>query len=247
LSLDTPAPPTGTQAVPKDARVCPNCSATNPSGALFCEDCGYDFTTGQMPRPLAPPAGLDTPAPSDSSTPAAVQPPPSLPAPASPSSDATPSSSSPSTSPPSTGPSSQATPVEWVVEVWVDPDWYAAQDVSDPCPSAGMPIVVPLHVRSALVGRTSVSRNIHPEIDLATDTGVSRRHAQLSTDGQRWWVEDLQSANGTYVGAAGEALPTSPVPAGQRTELSDDGRVYVGAWTRLVVRKATAAEATGTL
>ena len=110
-----------------------------------------------------------------------------------------------------------------------------------------MPIVVPLRGKSVLVGRTSVSRNIHPEVDLATDTGVSRRHAQLSTDGQRWWVEDLQSANGTYVGTAGESLPTSPVPAGQRAELPDDGRVYVGAWTRLVVRKATAAEAAGVL
>ena len=51
------------------------------------------------------------------------------------------------------------------------------------------------------------------------DPGVSRRQAQLTTDGQRWWVEDLQSSNGTYVGPASGPLPTDPVPPGQRREL----------------------------
>jgi uncharacterized protein YegJ (DUF2314 family) len=105
-----------------------------------------------------------------------------------------------------------------------------------------MPAVVPIRATSVLIGRTSASRNIHPEIDLAADTGVSRRHAQLSTDGQRWWVEDLQSANGTFVGVAGDPLPTSGVTPGQRVEVPEDGRVYVGAWTRLVVRKASPSE-----
>ena len=27
---------------------CPNCAAHNPPGALFCEACGYDFTTGRQ-------------------------------------------------------------------------------------------------------------------------------------------------------------------------------------------------------
>jgi FHA domain/zinc-ribbon domain len=194
LSLDTPAAAT---------RTCPNCSTDNPADALFCENCGYDFTTGQLPRPLAPPdlasaQGVPPPAP-----------------------DGT---------------------VDWVAEVWIDPDWYAAQGVTDPLPSAGEPAVVPLAERTVLVGRTSTSRNIHPQIDCSADSGVSRRHAQLSTDGQRWWVEDLQSSNGTYVGGAGEPLPTTPVPPGQRVELADDDRVYVGAWTRIVVRRAAPGE-----
>jgi hypothetical protein len=190
---------------------CPNCGAGSLPGALFCEDCGYDFTTGQLPRPpqppLLPPSG--TGAPSD--LPGAVPP----------------------------GPQGQ---VEWVAEVWVDPDWHAAQDVSEPCPSPGMPEVLPLRGTSQLIGRRSVSRNIHPQIDCGADTGVSRRHAQLTTDGQRWWVEDLQSSNGTYVGTGGSPLPDDPVPPGQRTELPDDARLYVGAWTRIVVRPATAEE-----
>ena len=106
-------------------------------------------------------------------------------------------------------------------------------------PSPGLPAVVGLTARSLLIGRVSPSRNIHPDIDCTADTGVSRRHAQLTTDGQRWFVEDLGSSNGTFVGPASGPLPEDPIPVGPRTELDDDDRIYVGAWTRIVVRNAT--------
>ena len=93
-----------------------------------------------------------------------------------------------------------------------------------------------------LIGRTSASRNIHPEVEVVGDTGVSRRHAQLTHDGRRWWVEDLQSANGTYIGVSGSPLPVQPINPGQRAELPEDGRIYLGAWTRLVIRKALPSE-----
>jgi len=185
----------------------------NTADALFCEGCGYDFTTGTMPRQSAPTNPLDLGA-----------------APAQP---AVPDSVAP------------AIEVEWVAEVWIDPDWYAEQHAEEPCPSPGLPVVVPLRTQSLLIGRTSRSRNIHPEIECAADIGVSRRHAQLTTDGQRWWVEDLQSSNGTYVGAASTALPTDPLPPGQRRELAQDDRIYVGAWTCIVVRRATPEEQAG--
>ncbi len=218
LSLGVPAP-AGTLT-------CANCSTDNPADALFCENCGYDFTTGQLPRPVEPlmppdPVGLQPPGrPNPPAQPADPQPVP----------------------PPVPSPPGQDAPATWVAEVWVDPDWHAAQGVTDPLPSVGAPAVVPLAERSVLVGRTSTSRNIHPQIDCSTDNGVSRRHAQLSTDGQRWWIEDLQSSNGTFVGGAGEPVPADPVPAGQRVELADDDRVYVGAWTRIVVRRAAPGE-----
>ena len=209
-SVPDAAPPA---ADAPDTGTCPNCSAANPANALFCEACGYDFTTGSMPRPLTPPDGAPA---ADAGAPAAPA------APANP-------------SPPLTE--------RWVAEIWIDPDWYAAQQPEDPMPSAGLPGLVVLRERSVLVGRPSASRGIHPQVDCGADTGVSRRHCQLSTDGQRWWVEDLQSSNGTYVSPAGEALPTDPIPAGQRRELGDGDRVYLGAWTRLVVRKALPGEA----
>jgi hypothetical protein len=216
-------------------RTCPNCDASNIAAALFCESCGYDFTTGQLPRPLDPPSGLSldpaTPS-SGTSVPAAA-----VAAPAS--SPSSPAASAPAASAPLTVPPDADAVAPWVVEIWVDADWYAGQDVPEACPSPGMPTVVVLRERSVLVGRRSISRGITPEIEISGDTGVSRRHAQLTTDGQRWWVEDLQSANGTYLGAAGKPLPENPITPGQRVELAEDGRVYVGGWTRLVVREAT--------
>jgi hypothetical protein len=217
LSLGDPDAPDASSG----GRTCPNCGTDNLPGALFCENCGYDFTTGQLPRPLTPPDGV--PAPD-------LQPvPPPIPS----SADPQPSPASP---PAPASPAPDA--VAWVAEIWVDPDWYASQGVTDPLPSVGAPAVVPLTDRTLLIGRTSTSRNIHPQIDVSVDSGVSRRHAQLTTDGQRWWIEDLQSSNGTYIGGAGEALPTTPIPPGQRVELEDDDRIYVGAWTRIVVRQS---------
>ena len=205
-----PAPAAVPAAAP-DSGTCPNCSAANPVNALFCEACGYDFTTGSMPRPVAP----------------ATSPTQTMPA-------ATMSTPSANPSPPLTE--------QWVAEVWIDPDWYVDQKSTDSLPSPGLPLVVHLKNTSVLIGRASRSRNITPDIDLSSDNGISRRHAQLTTDGSRWWVEDLGSSNGTYVGGNVGALPTTPVPPGQKREISDDDRIYVGAWTRIVVRRAADGE-----
>jgi hypothetical protein len=190
----TPAAPAGTE--------CPHCSAVNSPDALFCEACGYDFTTGSMPRRAEPAAAA-----------------------------------------PDAGNISPPLAVAWVAEIWIDPDWYADQESTDPLPSPGLPQVVPLRNTSILIGRASRSRNISPDIDLGSDTGISRRHAQLTTDGSRWWVEDLGSSNGTYVGGALDALPKTPVAVGQKQEVRTGDRIYLGAWTRLVVRKAAPGEA----
>ncbi len=223
--------PTGSRvtvssSAPGAAQACPHCSAPNPADALFCEGCGYDFTTGSMPRPLTPP---DAPAP---------QAPPAATPGSGAAADVSPTAA-PANIPDTAGGGSG---FAWVVEVWVDPSWYQAQESPDPLPSAGLPEVRPLRGRSVLVGRVSRSRNIHPDVDCGTDSGVSRRQCQLTTDGSRWWVEDLDSANGTFVGPASGALPESPVPVGTRHELRRDDRVYVGAWTRLVLRPATREE-----
>ena len=190
---------------------CPHCSTLNAAEALFCENCGYDFTTGTMPRPQ--------PAPEDNQ------------------SRSGPANPGPAYAPP--GAAAASGIFDWVAEVWIDPAWYEAQESPDSMPSPGLPDVVPLRGSSLLVGRTSRSRNIHPEIACETDSGVSRRQAQLTTDGHRWWVEDLDSANGTFVAPASGALPEDPIPVGVKRELAADDRVYLGAWTRLVIRPAT--------
>ncbi|WP_332872894.1 double zinc ribbon domain-containing protein, partial [Desertihabitans aurantiacus] len=47
-----PSPSSGGAGTTEDAggRTCPHCSAGNAADALFCEACGYDFTTGTPPR-----------------------------------------------------------------------------------------------------------------------------------------------------------------------------------------------------
>ena len=179
---------------------CPNCHAPNLPQALFCEACGYDFETGQVPdNPWAPADEAEAPG-----EPEAVP----------------------------------TQPVSWVAELWIDPDWYALQGSPDPLPSASLPDIIPLVQEQNLVGRMSVSRGVFPQIDCELDTGCSRRHAMLTTDWTRWWIEDLDSANGTFVGDAAGPLPSMPIPRG-RVELRPDQRIYLGAWTRVVIRRAT--------
>lgn len=54
-----------------------------------------------------------------------------------------------------------------------------------------------------MIGRKDVARGINPDIDLGAhggyDAGVSRRHAILNWRHGAYYVEDLASANGTFV------------------------------------------------
>jgi hypothetical protein len=190
LSLDTPV--TGATA-PGPPIACPNCGDENPHDSLFCEACGYDFTTGQLPPAAAsvPPAG-----------------------------------------------------VVWVAELWVDPDWFAAQEAAGSCATSGAPTIIPLRGAQALIGRRSKSRSLAPEIDCSADGSVSHTHAELTLDHDHWFVEDLGSTNGTYIGMPGDPLPTDPVEPHQRRELEDGQRIYVGAWCRIQIRRATDDEKT---
>jgi hypothetical protein len=271
----------GPAAASADPVTCPNCGDLSPAGSLFCENCGYDFTTGTPAPPPPPTSGLDLgdlgatqqpsrPAPGPAAVPSGPTPSgptPSGPAPSGPTpSGPAPSSSAPAPGAPSSGapapgapaPSSTGAPTPsaggglsappvpgddaWVAEIWVDPDWYAHERPEDPMPSAGLPGLVTLRQRSLLVGRPSQSRNIRPDVDCGSDPGVSRRHCQLTTDGQRWWVEDLGSSNGTFVAPAGDPLPDNPLTQGVRKEIEEGDRVFIGAWTRLVIRKALPGE-----
>lgn len=127
-----------------------------------------------------------------------------------------------------------ATPMH--VKVSVDPEFFAATigDVDlalpDPVPEQK---IVPLAGGRILIGRTSSSRGIFPEIDvraLTDDPAVSSRHVMLERDANdNWTLTDLGSTNGTFLTAvaddaieAGEALPVTPGTS-----------IYLGAWTRL--------------
>lgn len=73
-----------------------------------------------------------------------------------------------------------------------------------------------------LVGRKDNQRGIYPDIDLGLDggydAGVSRRHAVIAIQGPMVTVEDLGSANGTFVN--GQRLqPEDPTAINHGDEL----------------------------
>ena len=73
-------------------------------------------------------------------------------------------------------------------------------------PNAGQ--VVTLDGRPLLIGRG-------PDAAVRLDDDyVSTRHARIATNGEQWFVEDLGSTNGTYLGSQ---RVTSPVPIGVGT------------------------------
>ena len=193
---------------------CPSCTAENMGGALFCEDCGYDFTTGQLPPALAA-SSLSIEPSSHGGQPTVIG---AVSAPAS-----------------GTG---------WVGEVWVDPDWFElhGKELGDPCPSATTPKVVVLYDSTVTIGRGSRGRGISPTIDCGTDSAVSHVHAALTLDGDRWFLEDLDSTNGTYISMAGSPMPQAPIEASTKRELAVNERIQLGAWTRIVVRGALPGE-----
>ena len=258
---------------------CPHCGGINLEDALFCEACGYDFTTGAAPLGDEPEEAMEVePDPAEDEVEPEVEPeaeeeqvePAGSPelehateseddeAAADP---VTADGQEPSqeaevaVEPASEGPSAHVRPRHtppsrdladaWVVEMWVDPDWYAVQQTDEACPSAGVPDIVVVRRNVVLIGRPSGSLGVRPDVDAGADSAVSRRHAQLTSDGTRWWIEDLGSSNGTFVGVVGDPLPTEPLPPGQRVEIDRDDRIYVGAWTRLVIRQATQSEKAG--
>ncbi len=192
-----PAPATASSPNNGSLTNCPNCGLANAADNLFCEQCGYDFTTGQAP-----------PQPQ-------VADPPSEPAP------------------------NLDSNVKWVVVVEVDREWFALKGslADQPCPPASSSTIA-LTQHTALIGRSSQSRDIHPEIALDGDTGVSRRHAQLVRSGDDLALLDLSSTNGTYVVPVGSdpTEDTEAVEPGLSTPLHDGDRVYLGAWSRLTIR-----------
>lgn len=73
-----------------------------------------------------------------------------------------------------------------------------------------------------LIGRKDEARGILPDIDLGRDggydAGVSRRHAILSYKDDAYYVEDLSSANGTFINGR-QLTPQTPMMLSNGDEL----------------------------
>ncbi len=193
---------------------CRNCGVAYGPDDIFCESCGYDFITGSLPS--AAEAAQLAPSASDLSlSPGGVAPGSDGPRPA--------------------GPSGSGS-AQLRFDVSADRTYFDAVvsvgelQFPDPVPEAKQ---IDLETMEIHIGRTSQSRAIHPDLDIAELTGdpaVSSRHAvvRVASDGSLT-VTDIGSTNGTIVGPVdGEAIK-----AGEAVPLDSGSSVYLGAWTRL--------------
>ena len=245
---------------------CPECHATNTGGSAFCGSCGHDFITGVSPTeqtatdelseeevPIRPTAWqsaephevfidprrdaddieLPTRAEDVALATEDLARRPDVPPPTPPS----PEHEHIAHDVPENLPPSRQESAEWVAEVWVDHAWAATTDSEQPVPDTGPPTIVPLNRDNLVIGRTNLERGLHPDLDAGTDAGVSIRHAQLTTDGHRWGGEDLDSSNGTFVSTVGLELSDTAIEQGQRVRVDEDDRIYLGGWTRIMLRR----------
>lgn len=75
------------------------------------------------------------------------------------------------------------------------------------------------------IGRWDADNGIFPDVDLDAydpEAKVSRKHARIIRDNNRYSVEDLGSTNGTFINRGRRLIP------GQRQQLNDGDEIIVG-------------------
>ena len=218
-------------------RNCENCNTAYGPDDMFCENCGYDFITGSLPSD----AGTAGPAPAPQTTPSGPGPdaPPAAPSVLSPGGapgeDGRPAAVGADAA--TAGEAAGAVPRMRIL-VAVDRAFFdevvndGEIDFPDPCPPE---TELNLAGPEVHIGRTSDSRAIHPDIDVAAITGdqaVSSRHAVLrvAEDGG-FTIVDVGSTNGTFL----DTVDSDPITQGVPVDMAPGTPVYVGAWTRIVI------------
>lgn len=88
--------------------------------------------------------------------------------------------------------------------------------------STGQRLTIDLR-NEILIGREDRAKTVRPDIDLSLyggkDAGVSRRHALLSMNSETYMVEDIGSANGTFLNGQ-RVPPHQPISISNGDELS---------------------------
>jgi hypothetical protein len=206
------APPAAEAELPPASSTCQACGAA--LAGRFCEECGQD-SLAPAPAAAAAPA-----APAVSSAPSVAADVPPVPA------DRMPETAT------------------WTATVTADRAYFDSVMAADGPDAGGIKFPpycpdrhFPLAGKEISIGRQSRSRGIHPDIDLLgppEDPGVSHLHALLiAQEDGGWSIVDLDSANGTVVNDE-----QNPLRANVPRPLTDGDRVYIGAWTRITLRRA---------
>lgn len=133
--------------------------------------------------------------------------------------------------------------VRWRAVVAADPAYYqymVDQGMLDPkqisFPAGGQQRRVTLQGDQVHIGRRSRSKGFTPEIDLGGpggDPAISHIHAVLlARPGDTWSVVDPGSTNGTTINGT-----ANPIAHHVEVPLNDSDRIYVGAWTVIILQK----------
>jgi hypothetical protein len=198
----TPATPAPPQAVSQSsasaqAAVCPNCGAPYVAGEIFCNDCGVQL----------PPVAVSAPVPPVPVQQGEVPPVANIPTPPVPVQPAVPQVEQPV---PATSPEQ----AQSIITTPQGPFIIGSLVVQ------GTSTVIPLPPGKTeiLIGRVDPISSIFPEIDTTLyggiERGVSRKHCRLVMDGDTICIEDLGSANYTYVNRVrlqpGQHIPINP-------------------------------------
>lgn len=140
-------------------------------------------------------------------------------------------------------PGSAPREVRWRAIVAADPAYYqymVDQGMLDPgridFPTGQKQRRVSLKGDRVHIGRGSRSRGFFPEIDLGGpggDPAISHVHAVLlARPGDTWSLVDPGSTNGTTINGT-----ANPIAHNVEVPLNDNDRIYVGAWTAILLQK----------
>jgi pSer/pThr/pTyr-binding forkhead associated (FHA) protein len=100
---------------------------------------------------------------------------------------------------------------------------------SPDAPSGVGPFTIHLDKPVSLIGRSSPSRAIFPEIPLDFDEAVSHRHALLQMKDGALALRDIGAANGTRLNGK-DLKPMDDAP------VHDGDNITLGHWTRITVK-----------
>lgn len=203
---------------------CPQCGMENLDGALFCDECGASLTeVSAQPSEAAPEEAAPTEvAPSAEAAPAEVAPPVvgALKCP-----------SCGHENPPDarfcencgaalTAPASVPTPAP-VEAPPVAPPPVAVPVAALVIAETGTELPLDFSKGEVLIGRADPVSRVFPDVDLTPhggyEAGVSRKHCRIIKQGDQFFLEDLQSTNGTKLN--GRFIPPN------QPQLLNDGDV----------------------
>ncbi len=213
---------------------CPNCGAEVQSDATFCGQCGSNLTTASVATEVEPSVATDISAPMpDLMTPDPLVQPEPLVAKSN-QGEATPVAATEITAQPIMSSPPPPTPQQVAPPVTTAPDEMAKAAKPSSTTQLQQQKARLLHIQTdtlielppnlSVVHIGKQNERVPPDVDVSgfpSSEIVSRVHADIRVEGDTYFIEDVGSANGTYVN-------NLPLPHGNRHRLRAGDRIALG-------------------